>query len=130
MNKGVGVGVGGGVGVGLGGAGSGPTAAAAAAAAQKQKTLLQRVDTDITNIVDNFSHLVNVARVNDPPVKNSQEAFMMEMRAARMVYNQWTTASPKEKERKRKKRKKEKEKRTNFCVLFLGRKEHDVHHYT
>ncbi|XP_010242435.1 PREDICTED: mediator of RNA polymerase II transcription subunit 22a-like isoform X1 [Nelumbo nucifera] len=85
MNKGVGVGVGGGVGVGLGGAGSGPTAAAAAAAAQKQKTLLQRVDTDITNIVDNFSHLVNVARVNDPPVKNSQEAFMMEMRAARMV---------------------------------------------
>ncbi|OVA11082.1 Mediator complex [Macleaya cordata] len=76
MNKG---------GVGLSGGGSGPTAAAAAAAAQKQKTLLQRVDTDITNIVDNFSLLVNVARVNDPPVRNSQEAFMMEMRAARMV---------------------------------------------
>ncbi|KAJ7982649.1 Mediator of RNA polymerase II transcription subunit [Quillaja saponaria] len=30
-------------------------------------------------------HLVNVSRVNDPPVRNSQEAFMMEMRAARMV---------------------------------------------
>ncbi|KAJ7949037.1 Mediator of RNA polymerase II transcription subunit [Quillaja saponaria] len=70
---------------GSGGAGSGPTTAAAAAAAQKQKTLLQRVDTDIANIVDHFSHLVNVSRVNDPPVRNSQEAFMMEMRAARMV---------------------------------------------
>ncbi|XP_043715169.1 mediator of RNA polymerase II transcription subunit 22a-like isoform X1 [Telopea speciosissima] len=84
MNKGGGVG--GGVGLGGGGGGgSGPTAAAAAAAAQKQKTLLQRVDTDITNMVDNFSHLISVARVNDPPVRNSQEAFMMEMRAARMV---------------------------------------------
>lgn len=41
-------------------AGSGPTAAAAA---QKQKTLVQRVEGDIANIVDNFSHLVNVARV-------------------------------------------------------------------
>ncbi|KAA8515863.1 hypothetical protein F0562_019042 [Nyssa sinensis] len=81
MNKG---GVGGGSGLGSGG-GGGPTAAAAAAAAQKQKTLLQRVDTDIGNIVDNFSLLVNVARVNDPPVRNSQEVFMMEMRAARMV---------------------------------------------
>ncbi|KAI3869525.1 hypothetical protein MKW92_027113 [Papaver armeniacum] len=75
MNKG---------GVGLTGGGSGPTAAAAAAA-QKQKTLLQRVYTDITNIVDNVNHLVNVARVSDPPVRNSQEAFMMEMRGARMV---------------------------------------------
>ncbi|PIA58575.1 hypothetical protein AQUCO_00500481v1 [Aquilegia coerulea] len=63
----------------------GPTAAAFAATAQKQKNLLQRVDNDITNIVDSFSHLVNVARVNDPPVTNSQEAFMMEMRAARTV---------------------------------------------
>ncbi|KAL6583658.1 Mediator of RNA polymerase II transcription subunit 22b [Orobanche minor] len=79
MNKG-GVGLGGGAGVG-----TGPTAAAAAAAAQKQKTLLQRVDTDIGNIVDNFGFIVNVARVNDPPVRNSQEFFMMEMRAARMV---------------------------------------------
>ncbi|KAK3001627.1 hypothetical protein RJ639_020757 [Escallonia herrerae] len=78
MNKG------GGVGLGSSG-GGGPTAAAAAAAAQKQKTLQQRVDTDIGNIVDNFSFVVNVARVNDPPVRNSQEAFMMEMRAARMV---------------------------------------------
>ncbi|XP_034679056.1 mediator of RNA polymerase II transcription subunit 22a-like [Vitis riparia] len=68
-----------------GGAGGGPTAAAAAAAAQKQKTLLQRVETDIANVVDHFTFLVNVARVNDPPVRNSQEAFMMEMRAARMV---------------------------------------------
>lgn len=59
MNKG---GPAGGV-LGGGGAGSGPTAAAAAAAAQKQKTLLHRVETDIANIVDNFSHLVNVARV-------------------------------------------------------------------
>ncbi|XP_009768400.1 mediator of RNA polymerase II transcription subunit 22a-like [Nicotiana tabacum] len=76
MNKG---------GVGGSGGGGGPTAAAAAAAAQKQKSLLQRVDADIGNIVDNFSFLVNVARVNDPPVRNSQEAFMMEMRASRMV---------------------------------------------
>ncbi|KAJ8762855.1 hypothetical protein K2173_022984 [Erythroxylum novogranatense] len=70
---------------GVGGSVGGPTAAAAAAAAQKQKTLMQRVETDIANIVDNFTHLVNVARVNEPPVKNSQEAFMMEMRASRMV---------------------------------------------
>ncbi|XP_031125367.1 mediator of RNA polymerase II transcription subunit 22a-like [Ipomoea triloba] len=68
-----------------GGGGGGPTAAAAAAAAQKQKTLLQRVDNDIGSIVDNFSFIVNVARVNDPPVRNSQEAFMMEVRASRMV---------------------------------------------
>ncbi|WRX24776.1 Mediator of RNA polymerase II transcription subunit 22 - like 1 [Theobroma cacao] len=47
--------------------------------------MMQRVETDIVNIVDNFTQLVNVARVNDPPVRNSQEAFMMEMRAARMV---------------------------------------------
>ncbi|KAJ8554304.1 hypothetical protein K7X08_024982 [Anisodus acutangulus] len=65
--------------------GGGPTAAAAAAATQKQKSLLQRVDTDIGNIVDNYGFLVNGARVNDPPVRNSQEAFMMEMRASRMV---------------------------------------------
>ncbi|TQD82890.1 hypothetical protein C1H46_031554 [Malus baccata] len=77
MNKGGGAASGGG---GLGGAGSGPTAAAAVAAAQKQKALLHRVENDITNIVDNFSQLVN-----DPPVRNSQEAFMMETRAARMV---------------------------------------------
>lgn len=77
MNKG-------GIGLGSGG-GGGPTAAAAAAAAQKQKTMLQKVDADIGNVVDNFTFLVNVARVNDPPVRNSQEAFMMEMRAARMV---------------------------------------------
>ncbi|CAL9040888.1 mediator of RNA polymerase II transcription subunit 22a-like [Musa acuminata AAA Group] len=70
---------------GGGGGGGGPTAAAAAAAAQKQKTLLQRADTDVTNIVDNFNQLVNLARVNDPPVRNSQEAFQMEIRAARMV---------------------------------------------
>ncbi|KAF5741783.1 mediator of RNA polymerase II transcription subunit 22a-like [Tripterygium wilfordii] len=81
MNKGGAAG-GGGMG-GLGG--GGPTAAAAAAGAQKQKNLMQRVENDIANIVDNFSHLVNVSRVDDPPVRNSQEAFMMEMRAARMV---------------------------------------------
>lgn len=57
MNKG-GVGMGGGA-----GGGGGPTAAAAAAAAQKQKTLLQRLDTDVGNLVDNFGFLVNVARV-------------------------------------------------------------------
>ncbi|CAH9097206.1 unnamed protein product [Cuscuta europaea] len=76
MNKG---------GLGGGGGGGGPTAAAATAAAQKQKNLLQRVDNDIGSIVDNFSFIVNVARVNDPPVRNSQEAFMMEVRASRMV---------------------------------------------
>lgn len=45
------------------GGGSGPTAAAAAAAAQKQKALLQRVETDVSNLVDNFTVLVNVSRV-------------------------------------------------------------------
>ncbi|KAK9699104.1 hypothetical protein RND81_08G152900 [Saponaria officinalis] len=76
MNKGVG---------GGSGSGSGPTAAAAAAATQKQKALLQRVETDVSNLVDNFTVLVNVSRVNDPPVRNGQEAFMMEVRAAKMV---------------------------------------------
>ena len=65
--------------------GGGPTAAAAASAAQKQKVLMQRVESDIGNIVDNFSHLVSASRVNEPPVRNSQESFMMEMRAARMA---------------------------------------------
>ncbi|CAM8896867.1 unnamed protein product [Rhodiola kirilowii] len=45
------------------GAASGPTASAAASAAQKQKALLQRVETDIGNIVDNFSYLVAAAPV-------------------------------------------------------------------
>ncbi|KAK9282162.1 hypothetical protein L1049_005074 [Liquidambar formosana] len=54
MNKG---------GVGLGSGSSGGPTAAAAAAAQKQKALLQRVETNIGNIVDNFSHLVSVGRV-------------------------------------------------------------------
>ncbi|KAI3988104.1 hypothetical protein MKX01_011893 [Papaver californicum] len=54
-------------------------------AAQKQKAMLQRVNADITSIVENFNHLVNVARVSDSPVRNSQEAFMMEMRGARMA---------------------------------------------
>ncbi|KAJ4765455.1 Mediator of RNA polymerase II transcription subunit 22 [Rhynchospora pubera] len=68
-----------------GGAGSGPTASAAAAAAQKQRALLQRLDNDISNIVDSFSVLVSVSRVNEPPVRNSQEAFLMEIRASKLV---------------------------------------------
>ncbi|CAN6451268.1 unnamed protein product [Victoria cruziana] len=89
MNKGSGVGLGG-MGGGVLAAGptqaaAGPTQAAAVAAAQKQKNLLQRLEGDIANIVDNFSILVNVARVNDPPYRNSQEAFQMEVRAARVV---------------------------------------------
>ncbi|XP_073134860.1 mediator of RNA polymerase II transcription subunit 22a-like [Henckelia pumila] len=71
-------------GAGIGGA-AGPTAAASATATQKQKALLQRVDGDVGHLVDNFAYLVNVARVNDAPVHNSQESFMMEMRAARIV---------------------------------------------
>lgn len=59
MNKGGVVGTG-----GAGGGGSGPTAAATAAAVQKQKSLMQRVETDIANIVNNFTDLVNVARVS------------------------------------------------------------------
>lgn len=69
-----------------GGTPGGPTAAAAAAAAAKQKALLGRVESDIGVIVDNFSHLVNVSRVNDPPVRNSQESFQMDVRAARIVH--------------------------------------------
>ena len=53
---------------GAGGGGGGPTAAAALAAAQKQKTLQQKVDNDIGNIVDNFSFIVNVARVLSCPL--------------------------------------------------------------
>ena len=104
---------------GGGGSTAGPTAAAAAAAAQKQRALLQKADTDVASLVDNFSALINIARVrappprlsrrsppsllgaprvlltllpsssslqvNDPPVRNSQEEFQMEMRASRMV---------------------------------------------
>lgn len=57
----------GGAGGGMSGSGegAGPTAAAAAAALQKQKALLQRVETDITSVVDNFTQIVNVARVSD-----------------------------------------------------------------
>ncbi|XP_015694781.2 mediator of RNA polymerase II transcription subunit 22a-like [Oryza brachyantha] len=69
------------------GAAAGPTAAAAAAAVQKQKTLLQKADADVSSLVDNFSALINIARVNDPPVRNSQEAFQMDMRGARMVHS-------------------------------------------
>jgi mediator of RNA polymerase II transcription subunit 22 len=49
-----------------GGAGSapGPTAAAAA---QKQKSLLQKADADVTTLVDNFSSLINIARVRPRP---------------------------------------------------------------
>ncbi|XP_075506533.1 mediator of RNA polymerase II transcription subunit 22a-like isoform X1 [Primulina tabacum] len=74
-------------GVGIGGAagGGGLTSAASAAAAQKQRVLLQRVDADVEHLVDNFEYLVNVTRVNDALVQNSQESFMMEMRAARIV---------------------------------------------
>jgi len=48
-----------------GGPGSapGPTAAAAAAAVQKQKSLLQKADADVSSLVDNFSSLINIARV-------------------------------------------------------------------
>lgn len=59
------------------GAGGGPTAAAAAAAAQKQKSLLQRVDTDIANIVDNFSFLVNVARVRSSRLQSTPCEFQI-----------------------------------------------------
>ncbi|KAF0918440.1 hypothetical protein E2562_023587 [Oryza meyeriana var. granulata] len=69
---------------GSAGAATGPTAAAAA---QKQKTLLQKADADVSSLVDNFSALINIARVNDPPVRNSQEAFQMDMRGARMVHS-------------------------------------------
>ncbi len=46
---------------------AGPTAAAAAAAAQKQRALLQKADTDVASLVDNFSALINIARVRPPP---------------------------------------------------------------
>ncbi|KAK1660721.1 hypothetical protein QYE76_048880 [Lolium multiflorum] len=78
--------LGGGIG-GAGGTAAGPTAAAAAAAAQKQRALLQKADADVASLVDNFSALINIARVNDPPVRNSQEEFQMEMRASRMVHS-------------------------------------------
>ncbi|KAI5060073.1 hypothetical protein GOP47_0024493 [Adiantum capillus-veneris] len=84
MNK-VGAGggpAGGAFGVGLGGAG--PTVAAAAAAAQRQRALLQRADADITSLLDNFSHLLKAARINEP-IRNAQEEFQMEVHAARVV---------------------------------------------
>eukprot|EP00250_Pteridium_aquilinum_P005464 c15550_g1_i3 orf=148-642(-) len=72
-------------GVGLGGgAAAGPTVAAVAAAAQRQRSLLQRADADITSLLDNFSHLLKAARINEP-VRNAQEEFQMEVHAARVV---------------------------------------------
>jgi hypothetical protein len=40
-----------------------PTATVAAAAVQKQKSLLQKADADVSSLVDNFSSLINIARV-------------------------------------------------------------------
>jgi mediator of RNA polymerase II transcription subunit 22 len=48
---------------GAAGSAPGPTAAAAAAAVQKQKSLLQKADADVSSLVDNFSSLINIARV-------------------------------------------------------------------
>ncbi|MCO5587509.1 hypothetical protein L7F22_041458 [Adiantum nelumboides] len=81
MNK---AGPGGGAAGGAFGVGAGPTVAAAAAAAQRQRALLQRADADITSLLDNFSHLLKAARINDP-VRNAQEEFQMEVHAARVV---------------------------------------------
>ncbi|KAB8079824.1 hypothetical protein EE612_000092 [Oryza sativa] len=69
------------------GAAAGPTAAAAAAAVQKQKTLLQKADADVSSLVDNFAAFINIARVNDPPVRNTQEAFQMDMRGSRLTHS-------------------------------------------
>ncbi|XP_037449867.1 mediator of RNA polymerase II transcription subunit 22a-like [Triticum dicoccoides] len=63
---------------------AGPTVAAAA---QKQMALLQKADADVGSLVANFSALINIARVNDPAVRNSQEAFQMDMRASRVVHS-------------------------------------------
>ncbi|KAJ7559131.1 hypothetical protein O6H91_04G071700 [Diphasiastrum complanatum] len=84
MNK-LGGGAGGGGQVsGAVGIAAGPTASAAAAAAQRQRTLLQRADADIGSLLDNFSHLLKAARINDS-VRNAQEGFQMEIHAARVV---------------------------------------------
>lgn len=50
------------MGGGSGGA-AGPTSAAAAAALQKQNTLLQRMDTDVGNLLENFKLMINGSRV-------------------------------------------------------------------
>ncbi|TQD86130.1 hypothetical protein C1H46_028303 [Malus baccata] len=71
MNKGGGATSGGG---GLGGAGSGPTAAAAESGDRHRQHRRQFQPPR-----------QRLQSVNDPPIRNSQEAFMMEMRAARMV---------------------------------------------
>ncbi|GJS60909.1 mediator of RNA polymerase II transcription subunit 22A-like protein [Tanacetum coccineum] len=75
--------------------GSDPTAAVAATTAQKQKLLQQSVDNDTGSIIDSISSVnvdrggwserITAATVNDPLVRNSQEAFMLEVQAARMV---------------------------------------------
>ncbi|KAJ6810641.1 surfeit locus protein 5 [Iris pallida] len=67
------------------GAGIGPTAAVASMALQKQKALLQRVDTEVANVVDYFTQIVNISRVTDPPVRNTQDSYQMDVRAAKLT---------------------------------------------
>lgn len=79
MNKG-------GVGLGSGG-GGGPTAAAAAQAAQKQKSLQLRVDSDIGDIVDNFSFVVNVARVFSLALSSTAFCVLCQLFLFRAVFS-------------------------------------------
>ncbi|XP_020165639.1 mediator of RNA polymerase II transcription subunit 22a-like [Aegilops tauschii subsp. strangulata] len=70
-------------GVGAGGA----TATVAAAASQKQRALLQKADADVGSLVANLSALIDIARVNDPPVHNSHVAFQMDGRPSHLVHS-------------------------------------------
>lgn len=51
---------------------------------QKQRALQQRVDADVSSLVDNFTNMIRAAKVNDP-VRNSQEGFQISVHAAKIV---------------------------------------------
>eukprot|EP00270_Netrium_digitus_P003756 TRINITY_DN1450_c0_g1_i3.p1 TRINITY_DN1450_c0_g1~~TRINITY_DN1450_c0_g1_i3.p1 ORF type:complete len:160 (-),score=65.37 TRINITY_DN1450_c0_g1_i3:930-1409(-) len=57
----------------------------AAVAAQRQRTIQQRMENEITSMVENFNNMVKASKVNDT-VRNSQEAYQIEVHSAKVVH--------------------------------------------
>ncbi|GJP40587.1 hypothetical protein CLOM_g251 [Closterium sp. NIES-68] len=58
--------------------------AAAGLAVQRQRALQQRVDADVISMVENFTNMIKASKINDP-VRNSQEAYQIEVHSAKLV---------------------------------------------